>query len=139
MKGRSKPHFDVTAGVLLKEGRVLITRRPENTHLGGFWEFPGGKREEGEDIRTCLKRELSEELGVSIRAIRRLFTVIHDYGFKAVSLHVYLCTLLDCEPQSLEGQEVRWVEPSSLKEFSFPPPDLRIVEHLSRHYPEFRG
>ena len=64
----NKPHFHVTAGVVWKNGRVLIAKRPEGGHLEGYWEFPGGKQEKGESLKGCLEREIEEELGLKVRA-----------------------------------------------------------------------
>jgi len=61
------PHYDVTAGLIWKEEKLLIATRPRGTHLEGFWEFPGGKKEEGENLKECLKREIEEELTVEVR------------------------------------------------------------------------
>ena len=58
---REEPHYDVTAGLIWKENKLLIATRPKGTHLEGLWEFPGGKQEEGENLEECLKREIEEE------------------------------------------------------------------------------
>jgi A/G-specific adenine glycosylase len=63
---RSQPHYIVTAGVIHKQGRVLIAQRPAHGLLGGLWEFPGGKLQPGEDLASCLQREILEELGVPV-------------------------------------------------------------------------
>ena len=109
----------------------MITRRPEGVHLEGFWEFPGGKQEEGESLRECLEREIREELGLRIKAARALMTVDHDYGFKSISLHIFKCEHLSGEPMALQCQEVRWEDPSRLGELDFPPPDRKVVEYLA--------
>ena len=133
MKGQNKkPHFHVTAGLIWKQGRVLIAKRPKGTHLGGFWEFPGGKQEKGEGLKDCLEREIEEELGVKVKADEALFTVEHEYETKAVSLHVFNCTYLEGEPRCLQAQDIRWVEPAGLEKYTFPPPDARVIEFLSR-------
>ena len=78
-----KPHFHVTAGLVWKNGRVLIAKRPEGSHLEGYWEFPGGKQEAGESLKGCLEREIEEELGLKVRADEALLTVDHEYQAKA--------------------------------------------------------
>ena len=125
-----KPHFHVTAGVVWNQGRVLIAKRPKGSHLEGFWEFPGGKREGDEDLRDCLEREISEELDLRVRAEESLLTVHHEYPTKVISLHVFSCSRLAGETRALQGQEVRWVDPGDLTNFSFPPPDMKVVEFL---------
>lgn len=125
-----KPHFHVTAGLIWKNGRVLIAKRPEGSHLEGYWEFPGGKQEKGESLKGCLEREIEEELGLKVKAEEALLTLDHEYQAKAISLHVFNCTPLAGEPTALECEQVRWVDPIDLKGFSFPPPDVRVIEFL---------
>ena len=69
----------VLAAVIERDGRFLVTRRPANTHLAGYWEFPGGKCEPGEAHDACLDRELREELGVGARVGREMLTTEHAY------------------------------------------------------------
>ena len=127
----SKPHFNVTAALILKNDKVLITKRLKGSHLEGFWEFPGGKQEKGESLEDCLEREIDEELGLKIRANNTLLTVNHNYGFKSISLYVFDCTIIAGEPRALQCREIRWVDPADLKKFEFPPPDLKIIELLN--------
>ena len=132
MKGRNrKPHFHVAAGVIWREGRVLITRRPKGSHLEGLWEFPGGKLKEGETLEGCLEREIKEELDLTVKAGQALLTVDHDYGSKVISLHIFHCTCVEGEPRALEGQEVRWVDPVDLERYPLPPPDRGVIGILS--------
>ena len=133
MKGKnSKPHFHVTAGLIWKNGKVLIAKRPKGSHLEGFWEFPGGKQEKGESLRHCLEREITEELGIEIKAGKLFLPVKHEYDYKVISLHTFNCTLLTGEPKALQGQEIRWVGPARLCEFEFPPPDMLVVKAICR-------
>lgn len=131
MAQNRKPHYQVTAGLVRDKGRILIAKRPKGSHLEGFWEFPGGKREGGEDLRDCLEREMEEELGLMVRAEEAILTVHHEYSTKLISLHVFNCTYLGGEARALQCQEVRWVDPSDLQNFSFPPPDREVIEFLS--------
>jgi mutator protein MutT len=128
---RNKPHYHVTAGLIWQNGRVLITKRPEGSHLAGLWEFPGGKQEARETLRECLEREMREELGIGVRAGRHLVTVEHEYETKFITLHFFLCTGMEGRPVTLEGQEARWVRPEELTRYAFPPPDREIIESLT--------
>jgi mutator protein MutT len=128
----SKPHIHVTAGLIAKDGKLLITKRPPGGDLVGFWEFPGGKQEQDETLARCLEREILEEVGIKIRADEAFLTVLHEYETKVVSLHVFHCTLLEGDPQTIECQDFRWVRPSEFCQFEFPPPDIRVIEALTR-------
>jgi mutator protein MutT len=126
-----KPHFHVTAGLVWSNGRVLIAKRPEGSHLEGLWEFPGGKQERGESLKDCLEREIDEELGLKVRVDNGLLTVDHEYEEKVISLHVFNCTPLSGGPKALDCEKIRWVDPFDLKKFSFPPPDVKVIEYLT--------
>jgi 8-oxo-dGTP diphosphatase len=134
VKGKSnKPHFNVTAGLIWKNGKVLIAKRPKGSHLEGYWEFAGGKQEEGESLKDCLEREIEEELGVKIKADQLFLTVKHEYRYKVVSLHTFNCTILAGEPMALKCQELRWVYPTELDAFNFPPPDMQVIKAIYHH------
>ncbi len=127
-----KPHYDVTAGLIWKDGKVLIAKRRKGVHLEGFWEFPGGKKEKGEDLRECLEREIEEELGIEARVDEPLLTVDHEYADKRISLHVFNCTWLKGEPLALQCQDARWVVIDELSTLTFPPPDIKVIETLAK-------
>jgi mutator protein MutT len=130
MQKKGKPHFQVTAGLLWREGRVLITKRPEGKHLAGFWEFPGGKQERGETLETCLEREMKEELGIEVRVGKHLYTVHHEYEDRKVSLHLFSCTHLEGDLKPLDFQEIEWVSHEDLSHYRFPSPDLELLRWL---------
>jgi len=121
----------VTAGLIWQDGKVLITKRREGTHLAGFWEFPGGKQEPYETLKECLERELREELGIRVQADRHLISVDYEYDTKFITLHVFHCTGLTDRPVALEGQESQWVDPVSLTSYTFPPPDKAVIDALN--------
>lgn len=122
--------IEVSAGLLFRDGRLLITLRPANAHLGGLWEFPGGKRETGETFEQCLRRELREELGVVVRVGERFQSVTHAYPEKTVQLEFYICELITGEPQPLGCAALRWVDRAELKQDNFPAADARVLESL---------
>ncbi|OQX65274.1 MAG: hypothetical protein B5M55_04385 [Desulfococcus sp. 4484_242] len=126
-----KPHRHVTAGLIWKDGRVLISRRSKGTHLAGFWEFPGGKQQPGEDLGECLKREIREELGIEAKIGEHLLSVEHEYLKKTITLHVFTCTWVKGNPLALESQEIRWVAPHDLSSLPFPPPDRKVIHKLT--------
>ena len=123
---------DVVAAVIRRNGKILITRRLDNVHLAGLWEFPGGKVEAGEAFEVALQREISEELGVKIRIDNEFFTIEHDYVTKSVRLHFFHCTIVEGEPAPLAVADLRWVRPDELSQFDFPPADAELIANLAR-------
>ena len=121
----------VVAAVIELEGRFLITRRLDGTHLAGLWEFPGGKILPGEKPEDALRRELKEELGVEAAVRELIQTVDWTYQEKSVRLHFFRCVLAG-EPAPLEGQEMRWVAGPDLPSYTFPDADARLIAQLSR-------
>jgi len=126
----SKPHFHVAAGLIWRDGTVLLTRRPKGTHLAGYWEFPGGKQEQGESLEACLEREILEELGVRVKVNEHLLQVDHEYDEKSISLHLFHCSRLVGEPQTIGCDDMRWVNPQDLDLYQLPPPDIRIIPFI---------
>lgn len=118
----------VAAGVLYDERRrVLVQRRPEHAHVGGTWEFPGGKADAGEGREAALARELREELGIVVRQARPLIQVRHAYPEKTVLLDVWRIERFERTPEPLEEQPLRWVPPEMLPTLEMPPADRPIV------------
>ncbi len=120
----------VAAGVIYEDGRYLIAKRKRGVHLGGLWEFPGGKCEPGESLEDCLRRELREELAVTITAPVRFRTVRHDYPEKCVELNFFRCSIAAGRATAIGCEEVRWVRPEELPRFEFPPADRPVIEDL---------
>ena len=120
----------VAAAVVERDGRFLVTRRPDGTHLEGLWEFPGGKCEPGEPIDVCLARELREELAADAIVGRRLLRTSHEYPDRIVELHFFACHLAG-EPEPVLGQEVRWITRDEMRTLPFPPADREVIEMLT--------
>jgi 8-oxo-dGTP diphosphatase len=126
-----KPEIEVAAGVLTDPaGRALIARRPDDGHLGGWWEFPGGKLGAQETPLQGLTRELHEELGIDVRTATPLVEYTHEYPDRIVRLHVWRVTQYDGEPTGEEGQPLRWVSVAELPDAGILPADLPIIEAL---------
>jgi mutator protein MutT len=122
----------VTAAVVERDGRLLLTRRLKGTHLEGFWEFPGGKCEPGEPLDVCLRRELFEELAVDAVVGDKLLTTTHAYPERCVELHFFSVNLRG-EPVPQIGQELQWVRRDHLTTLPLPPADDELVALLTRH------
>jgi len=122
---------EVAAALIRDEaGRYLITRRRHGAHLAGLWEFPGGKREAGESLEACLRRELEEELAATFAVGERAATVSWDYPDRTVVIHFYRCRLESGTIVPREAQEMAWVAPERLADFPFPPADRAVIARL---------
>jgi 8-oxo-dGTP diphosphatase len=124
--------IDVAIAIVLREGKVLITRRKEGGVLGGLWEFPGGKCEGGETVHQCLQRELWEELELQVRPTVTLGTINHSYAQFEVCLHPFICLIDAGKPKLIAAAEARWVEPVQLREYEFPPANAVLIEEVIR-------
>ncbi|MBC8002941.1 MAG: 8-oxo-dGTP diphosphatase MutT [Opitutaceae bacterium] len=121
---------EVSAGLVFRESKLLITQRRPEDHLGGLWEFPGGKRETGESFEKCLHRELREELGIEVEVGEVLEEISHDYPEKPVYLNFFHCRWLRHEPQALGCHAFTWITSVQLNEYPFPAADARLLEKL---------
>lgn len=122
--------IEVSAGLVFRSGRLLITQRHAGAHLGGLWEFPGGKREAGETFEQCLKRELREEIGVEV-AVGTLFdSVTHAYPERTVLLKFFVCQLPAGEPRAIDCAAVKWVSRAELPAHDFPAADAGLLQKL---------
>ena len=120
----------VTAAVVFQEGRVLLARRRDGDHMGGRWEFPGGKVHAGEAPAAALARELAEELGVEA-AVESPLTFVHwDYPEKRILLLFYRCRLASGEPRPLECAEVGWFVPAEIAGLDLAPADAAAWTQL---------
>ncbi len=122
---------EVVAAVIERDGKMLIARRPADAHLGGLWEFPGGKPEPGETMEEALRREIEEELDAPATVGEEIETVEWTYPDKRIRLHFFRCRLHG-EPRPLEGQEIAWVPRADLPRYQFPAADAALIERLSR-------
>jgi 8-oxo-dGTP diphosphatase len=111
-------------------GRWLVNRRPEGAPLAGFWEFPGGKRQDGEEPRAALARELDEELGIDVVEAEPLLVLEHDYPHKRVLLDVWRVRSYSGAAAAREGQALRWVTADELEVLDLLEADWPIVERL---------
>ena len=122
----------VAAALLDSDNRVLIAQRPQGKQLAGLWEFPGGKVEAGERPEETLIRELSEELGISVKepCLAPLSFASHRYPDFHLLMPLYVCRRWEGNPRAVEHQAIRWVHPARLREFPMPPADEPLIPAL---------
>jgi len=124
----------VAVGVIKKNNAIFICKRADEQHQGGLWEFPGGKVEAGESVFVALKRELIEEVGLTIHSSSQLMVIEHDYGDKCVKLDVHIVSNFSGEAHGAEGQPSEWVAISELENYDFPEANAEIIEKLVARY-----
>ena len=124
------------AAIFNNRGEVLVSQRRHGSHLGGYWEFPGGKLEPGETLESALRRELKEELGIEPLSSRPLIRTRHRYPEKSVLLEVWKIDAYAGVATGVEGQNIAWQSPSELDPADFPPADIPIINALvlPEHY-----
>jgi len=122
--------IEVAAGLVFRNGKLLITQRHADTHLGGLWEFPGGKREADETFEECLVRELREELGIEVEVGELVESLTHTYPEKTVLLKFFRCRWKQNEPKPIDCLDLKWVTADELRNYEFPAADAKLLEML---------
>ena len=127
------PTLLVSAAALVDEsGRVLIAQRPKGKPMAGLWEFPGGKVKTGETPEFALMRELREELGIETRpcCFHPVAFASHSYTDFHLLMPLYVCRKYQGIPVAREGQQLKWVRASALRDYPMPPADEPLIPHL---------
>ena len=124
------PTVTVVAAIIRRHGHLLLTQRPEGVHLAGQWEFPGGKVELGESHEVALRREIAEELGITIEAGPLYMASAHQYPERAVHLHFFECRILEGEPEARNATALGWFTPEELSGLDVPEANGALVEKL---------
>ena len=122
----------VACALIDADNRVLVTQRPEGKALAGLWEFPGGKLEPGERPEPALIRELSEELGITVKedCLAPLTFASYAYPEFHLLMPLYVCRRFEGTAQGREGQAIKWVRPKALRDYPMPPADEPLIPHL---------
>lgn len=121
---------DVTAAIIIDNGKILIAQRADNQKLAGKWEFPGGKVEPGETPKECLVREIREELGIAIEAEEFFAESIYRYETGTIKLIAYKARWLDGEYKLSVHSQIKWVGPNELDRYDFAPADIPIIRKI---------
>lgn len=123
----------VAAGVIVHNHKILIAQRKHGKSLEYFWEFPGGKQEEGETLQECLKRELMEELKLPITVGEFFMQASYTYDFGTIVLNTFFAT---CESDDLsfhiDHEQAKWISVEELDNYNFAPADAPIVDALKK-------
>jgi len=130
-KKKRVPHIIVGAAVIAnRRGEILIAQRRQTDMLGGLWEFPGGKREPGESIQECIRRELMEELGVRTTIGSHLMTIKHAYSHFTMTMHVHHARIASGRPRLIECADYAWVPVANLDQYPYSKADLFVFDRL---------
>jgi A/G-specific adenine glycosylase len=127
-KKRSYRIIEAVAGIIKKDEKYLIQKRPASGLLAGLWEFPGGKVRRGETHKKALAREIKEEVGSGLDRVKFLVKVNHSYTQFRVNLFTYVCTLKD--NVGLKPGRQKWVDLNDLHKYPFPSGSAKIIRFL---------
>ena len=124
----TKPHYEVVCAVIIKDDLVFCCKRKPFGECANKWEFPGGKIEIGETKEEALIREIKEELNSQIKINKFLTTINHEYNTFSLTLHVYLCDLLEENPEMIVHSDFTWCKKENLKELDFAEADYKFLD-----------
>lgn len=126
----------IVAGIIFNQdqSQIYITKRPDNLHKGGFWEFPGGKVEAGESIEQALSRELNEEIGIEVTQLTPFQHLEYDYPDKRLKFDFMLVTAFNHAPYGREGQQGEWVKVADLVNYTFPEANVPVLERVLKEF-----
>lgn len=126
----------IVAAIIFNQDKsqVFITKRPDDKHKGGFWEFPGGKVELDETIEQAMVRELEEEVGITTTEQQLFEHLEFDYPDKSLKFDFILVTQFEGQPYGKEGQQGEWVAVSKLDDYSFPEANVPILERVIKEF-----
>lgn len=121
----------VVAAIIEKEDKILIAKKKEGKPLAGYWEFPGGKIEEGEPSEESLIRELMEEMNIKVKVNNFIGESIYDYGNgKVISLLGYTSEIIEGTLKLTDHDEVKWVTLDQIKSYKLAPADIPLVDKI---------
>ena len=133
-KNFHRKKIEVGVACIFKDGKYLIQTRPEGKSFAGQWEFPGGKREVGESLANCVKRELLEELNLDIFVNPCFFTIKHRFERVLLILRFHFCRIKDGEPSAQEGQNNQRLSPANFSEVQWLETNQKIAKKLVSFY-----
>ena len=129
--------LEVGCAIIYRNGKLLIAQRHLKDSFGGYWEFPGGKRERDETIEACLVREAFEELGICIHPERLFSRRVHETPDRRISLFFFFCRWVSGEPRAIDCKDFNWVSREDIRQYTLLPGDLEVLEDLILHWDEY--
>ncbi len=124
-------NIHVSAAIIIKDNKIFVTQRGYG-EFKDWWEFPGGKIEEGETHEECLKREIKEELKADINIDKYLCTVEYDYPNFHLKMECFICSLIDGHLELVEAEDAKFITKDQLDNIDFLPADLLVVKELKK-------
>jgi len=125
------PHYNIAVGLILNDNNeLLIALRPNESMLGGLWEFPGGKQKESESLKETTSRELKEELGIDVEVFSKFQDLNHTYSHFKITMHAFWCRITNGEPEPKSSQKIQWVSLDEIDQFPFPKANKTIIKRL---------
>ena len=131
---KEKPTLTVVAALIVKDGKLLVCRRPEGKSCALLWEFVGGKVERGETKQQALQRECKEELGITVAVGKQYYHTVHNYDDATVDLTLFMAEITCGVPQLLEHAELRWVTAEETEKMEFCPADAPILQQIRKDF-----
>ena len=126
---------EVSAGLVMYDGKLLIAQRKKGKSLEYKWEFPGGKREAGESLEECLQRELQEELHLDVKVGNFFMESRYEYPDFSISLNAFWCQAQTDKIDYMDSHEqIKWINPLNIEEYDFAPADKPILEKLVAYF-----
>lgn len=129
--------IEVGCAIIHRNGELLIAQRHLEDSFGGYWEFPGGKREKDETIEDCLVREVFEELGIQILPEKLLQNKVCGTSERKISLFFFFCKWVNGEPRAIDCKDFKWVAREEIRRYTLLPGDLEILEDLVLHWEKY--
>ncbi len=124
------PEYRIVVGLIQKEGRVLIQQRKPEGLLGGLWEFPGGKVQEGETLAESLAREVLEETDMKVKVLEEIATIKHAYTHFKIQMTAFWCTYRSGELKLRAATQAKWVRVEEFEDFAFPKANHKIFNEM---------
>lgn len=128
-----RKQITVVAAIIVNNGLILTTQRGYGKWRG-WWEFPGGKIEDGESPEEALRREIMEELDMTVEVGDRLTTVNYDYPEFHLTMHCHWCRMSSGEMKLLEHESALWLSPKELRKVQWLPADEEVIDLIQRFY-----